>query len=136
MEKEFADNVAIVRAEKDNKVALEKLKKKELASLTTPYFRHMISFDPRTLWIKVSCPVLALNGDRDIQVSADKNLEAIKNALQYGGDKDVTVIKLPGLNHLFQTCKTGMPGEYATIEETIAPQVLDIIANWILKQTS
>jgi fermentation-respiration switch protein FrsA (DUF1100 family) len=121
---------------KDNKVAQEKLQKKELAPLTTPYFRHMIFFDPRTLWTKVSCPVLALNGDGDIQVSADKNLEAIKNVLQSGGDKDVTVIKLPGLNHLFQTCKSGMPSEYATIEETIAPQVLDIIATWILKQTS
>jgi len=75
--------------------------------------------------------VLALNGEKDLQVAADINLPSIEKALGSGGNKAVTTIKLPELNHLFQHCKTGLPAEYGEIEETFSPEVLKIMSDWI-----
>jgi fermentation-respiration switch protein FrsA (DUF1100 family) len=69
----------------------------------------------------VTCPVLALNGAKDLQVDARVNLQAIQAALKEGGNKDVICRELPNLNHLFQTCKTGSVSEYGAIEDTLAP---------------
>lgn len=77
----------------------------------------------------ITCPVLALNGTKDVQVSADKNLGILKDRLRPG--KFNRIIPLEGLNHMFQHCDTGAPAEYSAIEETISPDVLDIIVNWI-----
>ena len=88
--------------------------------------------DPIVFWKKVKCPVLALNGDKDLQVSAVDNLPAIEKALRPGGNKNVKTEKLVGLNHLFQHCKTVLPAEYSSIEETFSPEALKIISNWIL----
>jgi pimeloyl-ACP methyl ester carboxylesterase len=107
----------------------------QLQMVLTPWFRHFLDFDPRPVLRKVTCPVLALNGEKDVQVDARANLKAIEAALREGGNKDVTVQEFPNLNHLFQTCKTGAVSEYGTIEETLAPVVLDTIAKWVLKRT-
>lgn len=95
------------------------------------WFRFFISTDPKVFWKKVKCPVLALNGEKDLQVAADINLTAIEKALKSAGNKDVKTIKLPELNHLFQHCKTGLPSEYGEIEETFSPEVLKIMSGWI-----
>jgi fermentation-respiration switch protein FrsA (DUF1100 family) len=79
--------------------------------------------------------VLAINGEKDLQVSAKENLAAIREALAAGGNAKVRIVETPGLNHLFQTCSTGAIAEYAQIEETIAPSVLQLISSWILGQT-
>jgi len=84
---------------------------------------------------KVKCPVLALNGENDLQVPVDENLREIDAALKAGGNKDVTVVRLAKLNHLFQTSETGSPNEYIKIEETIAPVALKTIGDWIVKRT-
>jgi hypothetical protein len=84
---------------------------------------------------KVKCPVLAVNGAKDLQVPPNENLTAIKNALDKGGNHNVTIILFPDLNHLFQECKTGLPDEYGEIEQTISPIALEDITNWIVKQT-
>jgi dipeptidyl aminopeptidase/acylaminoacyl peptidase len=97
------------------------------------WFRYFIMTNPAKFWKKVECPVLALNGDKDIQVAADENIPAIDKALKSGNNKSSMTAVIPGLNHLFQHCKTGLPAEYGTIEETISPDVLEIISNWILK---
>ncbi len=73
-----------------------------------------------------------MNGEKDLQVPPTINLPAIKAALKAGGNKDVTIKLMPGMNHLFQTCKTGSPSEYATIEETISPLALATMGDWIL----
>lgn len=96
-----------------------------------PWFRYFITTDPADFWKNVKCPVLALNGERDVQVCADINLPAIEKTLQSSGNKNVKIIKLPGLNHLFQHCTTGLPGEYSRIEETFSPEALKIISGWI-----
>ncbi len=95
------------------------------------WLRYFISTDPALFWKKVKCPVLALNGEKDLQVAADMNLPAIEKALNSGGNPKVTTVKIPDLNHLFQHCKTGLPSEYGEIEETFSPEVLKIMTDWI-----
>jgi pimeloyl-ACP methyl ester carboxylesterase len=101
----------------------------------TPWGRYFMDFDPRPALRKVSCPVLALNGAKDVQVDAKVNLSAIEAALKEAGNKDVTIREFADLNHLFQTCKTGALAEYGAIEETLAPVVLETVADWIAKRT-
>ena len=105
-----------------------------IQQVTSPWMRYTLTYDPATALRKVACPVLALNGEKDLQVSAAQNLPAIKKALEEGGNKQIEIDEMPGLNHLFQTAKTGSPTEYAQIEETISPVALDKVATWILKQ--
>jgi hypothetical protein len=76
-----------------------------------------------------------LVGSKDLQVPPEANLREIEQALQQGGNKDFTVQQMPNLNHLFQTCTTGSLTEYAKIEETIAPAVLELLSDWIAKRT-
>ena len=99
---------------------------------TFTWFRYFIMTNPATFWKKVGCPVLALNGEKDLQVSANENLPAIEKALKSSGNKSVKTVKLPGLNHLFQHCDKGLPAEYGQIEETFSPEALKIITDWIL----
>jgi fermentation-respiration switch protein FrsA (DUF1100 family) len=104
--------------------------------VVSPWFRFFLTYDPRPTLMKVRCPVLAIIGEKDLQVPAEENLAAIRLALEAGGNKDHTVLALPDLNHLFQTCRTGAISEYAQIEETISPAALDTISKWILRRVS
>ena len=109
--------------------------KLQVNQITTPWMQYFIKYNPAPALEKLSCPVLALNGEKDLQVPPKENLEAIKKALSKGGNKKSTIIELPNLNHLFQECKTGSPTEYATIEQTISPTALVEIINWLRAQT-
>ena len=100
--------------------------------MTSPWFRHFLAYDPRPALNKVRVPVLALIGDLDLQVEPEQNLPEIRNALAEANNGDATVIEIEGLNHLFQTAKTGSMLEYGSIEETIAPKALDLVTDWIL----
>ncbi len=99
--------------------------------MLSPWMQYFLRYDPAPTLRKVTCPVLALNGTKDTQVAAQSNLSAIRKALEEGGNIDVTVRELPGLNHLFQECTTGALSEYATIEQTFSPSALEIIVAWI-----
>jgi len=101
--------------------------------LNIRWLRYFLNYDPAQALRKVRCPVLALNGEKDLQVPPKQNLPAIRNSLKAGGNKNFEVDELPGLNHLFQTAKTGSPAEYAEIEETISPVALEKISSWIMK---
>lgn len=105
-----------------------------IKTVTSPWFRFFITYDPGVALRKLTIPVLAINGSLDLQVPPALNLPAIRKALDEGGNKRCEVDELPGLNHLFQTAKTGSPSEYGQIEETISPVALDKMASWILKQ--
>lgn len=102
----------------------------------TPWFRYFLAYDPRPTLMKVRVPVLAINGEKDLQVPVKEDLEGIEQALKDGGNRDYKIVAFPGLNHLFQTSKTGAVSEYATIEETIAPVVLQTIGDWIVAHTT
>lgn len=114
----------------------EEFVKLQMQQIATPWMRYFIKYNPAPALEKVKCPVLALNGEKDLQVPPKENLAAIKAALSKGGNKKVTAIELPNLNHLFQECKTGSPQEYATIEQTFAPVALTEITKWIKTQTN
>jgi uncharacterized protein len=120
--------------EADRKKAEENLKEseKQFAAVTTSWMQFFLNHDPRPTLKKVRCPVLALNGEKDVQVTPKENLAAVGTALKEGGNSRVTLKEFSGLNHLFQHCKTGSPSEYSGIEETFAPEALDAMAKWIL----
>lgn len=101
----------------------------------TAWYRYFITFDPQPVLKNVKVPVLALNGELDLQVPAKENLDLIGAGLKAGGNKDVTLKAFPKLNHLFQTCQTGLPSEYGQIEETMSPEVLKAVSDWILRRT-
>ena len=100
-----------------------------LGQLKTPYMQYFLTLDLRERLGKVECPVLALNGTKDTQVFYENNLGALNTGLPSNDTNKI--MSLESLNHLFQHCKTGSSLEYSTIEETISPEVLDIITQWI-----
>jgi pimeloyl-ACP methyl ester carboxylesterase len=147
---------SVIKKEKDDKIAREKLKRildveiaklseeekksagdvdaaieQQINRLLCPWFRFFLVYDPKPILTKVKCPVLAIGGEKDLQVPPRENLSAIKKALKKGKNKDYTVKEIPGLNHLLQTAETGSVSEYAKIEETISPKALKIIGDWI-----
>lgn len=101
--------------------------------LFSPWFRYFIAYNPQPVLEKVKCPVLAVNGDKDLQVTSAENLEGIRQSLTKGGNKRFEIHEIKNKNHLFQTTTTGFPSEYGTIEETFSPEVLKLMANWIKK---
>ena len=103
-----------------------------IAQMSSEWFRYFIKFNPEDYLSKVKIPVLAMNGSLDMQVSAKENLAGIKKSLTKAGNKNFEIIEFEGLNHLFQTAKTGSPAEYGQIEETFSPKVLDKMSSWIL----
>lgn len=109
---------------------------RETRILLSPGYRSYAKFDPRPSLTKIKVPVLALAGDLDLQVDPDQNIPEISKALESAGNADVTIHRFPGLNHLFQTAKTGTVDEYYEIEETIQPGVLTAIREWIVKRVS
>ena len=104
-----------------------------LKALMSPWLRYFVAYDPRPALEKLRCPVLAVNGSKDLQVPPKENLAGIKAALH--ADPDATVIELPGLNHLLQTADTGQVSEYGKIEETISPLALRTVSDWIVAHT-
>lgn len=103
----------------------------QVQMVSSPWFRQLIAHDPRPTLHRVKCPVLALNGEKDLQVACSDNLAAIAAALRDGGNTRVTTHAFPGLNHLFQTCTTGAISEYGQIEETFNPAALQAVSGWI-----
>lgn len=102
--------------------------------LVSPWIRYFINYDPFPMLKKVKCPTLALNGSKDLQVPPAENLALIRKAFSESGNNKLTVAELLGLNHLFQECTTGLPAEYATIEQTFSPKALDEILKFIRQQ--
>ncbi len=107
----------------------------QMAALQSNWFRFFLSYDPRPALRNITCPVLAINGSKDLQVLPDLNLPEIRRALAEGGNTDFEVIELDGLNHLFQRAETGAVSEYASIQETFSPAALAVVGDWIVKHT-
>jgi len=127
-------DLAALSEDQRKKIGLESVDSFEFGWMFSPEFSSILRYDPREPLMKIKCPVLALNGGNDVQMPIE-NLTAIEAALAAGGNHHCTIKEMPGLNHLFQTSQTGSPAEYASIEETLSPAVLNLISEWILKQT-
>ena len=110
--------------------------KAQIQMMTSPWFRFFLDYDPLPALQATKCPVLALNGEKDLQVASKDNLPAIRKALESSGNQDFQATELPGLNHLFQHCQTGSPTEYGAIEETMAMEALNAISEWALKHNA
>ena len=95
-----------------------------VSQLSTPWWRYFINYDPGVYLQKIKVPVLALNGGSDIQVVANENLKGMETSLKKGGNKKYKILKMEGLNHLFQRCKECTVAEYERLETTIEPEVL------------
>lgn len=118
----------------DARTAIAVLVRANMEQMHLPWFRFFATHEPGPVLEKVKCPVLALNGQRDVQVDPKLNLPKIEAALRAGGNTQIKTLELPELNHLFQTATTGALSEYESIEETFAPSALQVISDWILGQ--
>ncbi len=107
----------------------------QMNQVMSPWMQYFLRYDPVPALEKVRCPVLALFGEKDLQVPPIENAVAVENTFKTGGNKNATVKTIPNLNHLFQNCTTGLPKEYGEIEETFSPVALDEITSWIKSQT-
>ncbi len=107
---------------------LKPVLEKSARQCETPYFVHFLNLDVSQSLGKIKCPVLALNGTKDMQVDCTANLQALRSGLS-GCKHEVKAFD--GLNHLFQHCQTGSVAEYQQIEETFAPEVLDALVGWL-----
>jgi fermentation-respiration switch protein FrsA (DUF1100 family) len=122
--------------EQRNEGSLEEMYAGLEATLFNPWMEYFLNYDPSVYLKQVRCPVLAINGTKDLQVSYTENLRAIEQALQSGVCKDITIKEIEQVNHLFQHCKTGSPTEYGEIEETMALEVLELMMKWIVSRTN
>lgn len=138
------DMVREGKSRHDLKRALSKLPDSEVADLWSnqltrleaPWLHFFLSYDPEPALEKIKCPVLALEGEKDMDVVPGQNVPALKAALARGGNQNATVEVLPGLNYLFQTADTGLPLEYPALPETMSPAALEAIGAWITKHTA
>ena len=99
--------------------------------LVSPWMFYFLKYDPTQAIANTNCPALLLNGSLDLQVLASQNMPAYEKIASDYGKTNFTIQEFPGLNHLFQHCTTGSPNEYVNIEETISPEVLQTILDFI-----
>jgi pimeloyl-ACP methyl ester carboxylesterase len=132
---EMAIDAAIEKLPVEQRAEEGKQARLSAQAFLSPWMRYFVTYDPAPALEKVTCPVLVMNGEKDLQVPPKLNLPAIEAALKAGGNKDYTIKLMPGMNHLFQSCTTGSPSEYSTIEETMAPLALKTMGDWIFAHT-
>ncbi|WP_299179578.1 alpha/beta fold hydrolase [uncultured Aquimarina sp.] len=123
----YSNKYGALFPENQRKMLVEQITGSEVASF--------IRSQPAVYLEEIDIPVLALNGDKDLQVLVKENLTGIKDALAKGGNQDVEIVTLENLNHLFQESESGSLSEYAEIEQTFSPKALTLIIDWVKKKT-
>lgn len=121
--------------DKPANMTLEEYVDAQVAAILRPWMINFLRYRPEQYIQQVDCPVLALNGSKDLQVLAHENLPEWKRILEEAGNKRITIQELSTLNHLFQTCETGLPDEYEQLAESFSPHAMEVMAEWILNQT-
>jgi len=107
-----------------------------IQTMLSVWFRDLMRRDPAVALNKVTCPVLSITGEKDLQVAPGMNQSAIEAALKAGGNMQATVKTLPNLNHLFQNADTGSIAEYGQIEETFDLQALQLMVDWVVEHSA
>ncbi|TRZ44319.1 alpha/beta hydrolase family protein [Robertkochia solimangrovi] len=105
-----------------------------IAQLTSPWMVGFMKYDPEPVLEKLTLPILAIYGSNDLQVPPKPNLTIMQEALKKAGNQSATVLELRFLNHLMQESETGLPGEYGLIPQTLSPEVMNLISEWIKDQ--
>ena len=109
----------------------EELTEQTVGQMASPWMYYFLKYDSTDAIVKTTCPALLLNGSKDLQVLASQNLPAYERIIAEHGKTNLTLREMPNLNHLFQHCETGSPTEYVEIEETISPEVLEMIVEFV-----
>lgn len=109
----------------------EKEADRQVETLSSPWMWYFLKYDPKEAIAKTSCPTLLLNGSKDLQVLVNQNFSAYEKSMAKYGKTNLSLKEMPGLNHLFQHCQTGSPTEYYTIDETVAPEVLHAMVDFV-----
>jgi pimeloyl-ACP methyl ester carboxylesterase len=109
----------------------EELTEQTVGQMASPWMYYFLRYDPTDAIVKTNCPALLLNGTKDLQVIASQNLPGYEKIIAEHGKTNLTLRELPDLNHLFQHCETGSPNEYFEIEETISPEVLEMVVGFV-----
>ncbi len=122
------------RAITDPEAYVQTMAQAQGMSLRSPWYRYFLAYDPRPALEALTCPVLALFGEKDTQVIPGQNQPAMEKALRKAGNRDVTFKVFPGANHMFQKANTGSPSEYAKLEKAFVPGFLETISAWILEK--
>ena len=130
----YFNDIDSTKAELPSGLSYSQLVDQYVSTFSSPWMTYFLKYDPKLALEKVTCPVLAFNGEKDLQVPPKINLEAIEVALLRAGNTNTTIKEFPNLNHLFQECRTGSPNEYGQLEQTIAPFVLEDLTKWIHEQ--
>jgi len=122
--------------EADKKILFSQVQSDKIIDVfsKSKWLQYFVKTDPDQFLSKVTVPVLAIYGSKDIQVLSSLNLEGFRSSLEKAGNKDVTIKNIDGLNHLFQKAETGAISEYENIDETFNLEVMVLIKNWILKR--
>ena len=120
----------------DKKEYIKSMVDMQFKQLGSPSMRYFLTYDPALALEKVTCPVLGLFGELDLQVPPSQSKEPMENALKKGGNKDYKIVVLPKANHLFQSATTGSPGEYAKLTKEFVPEFLDTVKDWIAERVT
>jgi pimeloyl-ACP methyl ester carboxylesterase len=103
----------------------------QFRGLQSAWMRHFLAYDPSSNWVLFDAPVLAIWGERDTQVLPEINREKLGEIAMHNTSLQSDFVVMPGLNHLLQSCNTGLPDEYDSNAEAISPLALEVIGNWL-----
>jgi len=104
---------------------------RQAAGILSPWLKFFIAYDPGPDFRKLTCPILALGGSKDFQVHDSLDLALLPTLVSSTERPNVETRLMPGLNHLFQHCKTCTTEEYGKLEETFSPEVLKVMGDWM-----
>ncbi|WP_375207329.1 alpha/beta hydrolase family protein [Hyphococcus sp.] len=99
-----------------------------------PWYQSNLHFDPAPVYGALASPVLAIGGGLDPIAPPAHHLKAIEALLAQAPTDDFSVQRLDGLNHLLQEADTGLPTEYAKLDNTISEDALALIADWLARR--
>lgn len=128
---EYIEKISLNDLDIPKNMTFEEYVSAQVNGVLRPWMVNFLKYSPHKYIEKVKCPVLALNGSKDLQVLSNENLPEWKRVLENAGNKNITTIEIQNLNHLFQTCKTGLPEEYEKIDESFSIKVMEKMIHWI-----
>ncbi len=130
----YITDISETDKDKPADMTLEQYVDLQLSAVMHPWMLYFLRYNPGPALQQVQCPVLALNGINDLQVTPEPNLDRVQAELQLGGNAHVTARKLPGINHMFQNSSTGLPADYQSNQQTISPAVLVLVNAWLQQE--
>lgn len=115
------------------KVYLEQATEGQMKMVRSPWFAYMLIYDPRIALAEVTCPVLALYGEKDVQVPARSQSGALTETFSEAGKTNYRIVTFANANHLFQAAETGAVSEYTKLRKEFVPGFLDTLSAWIVR---